>query len=583
MKEGIVVRFWERLNSKFFYKVFAVITLIILVSSLTISFAIYYRFYNTMSKQNGDFIKYTSNQVKSNIINLTKKCEWIAGNIYSDNNVETLLKENYYKGQDYSLFVMFNTISSSFHGLEDNNREISSISIYKLDPNLIINGREIKDVSKFKHYNLIERAIKAKGNNVWTAYRGDDGRYIFCLLKFLNIYSPGGVLVIELKEENLFNLYNAGTGDKNNLFIVDENQSVISSNIRENIGKRIDNLLKGYSLAGTTSKEVFYNNTPYFFYTDAINAEWRIVMIYDAYEIEKEKRHMKYYVLILTGVFILIGLLFSLFLASNFASQVDRLMAKIKEIERGNLHIKPDIKKVNEFHQLDKTLCAMAQNIENLNADVMKAVKQKEEIEIKFLQMQMNPHFLYNLLSIIRWTAYHNKQSQIMHIVDNLSNFYKIVLSKGNEVIDLGSELNLVKSYIELQNLCCNNTINLSISVDDRLAHMKISKMTLQPFVENSVVHGRIGGRELNININVLQENDDTVKILIEDDGLGITDEVSKYIESLNEKGLAIEGKHYGITNTITRLRLLYGGKVTIHAVGEEQGTLIELIINRNP
>lgn len=573
------MRFLENMNSKFFYKVFTVITVIILVCSLTISLAIYYRFNNTMTKQNREFIKYSSNQVKSSILDLARKCEWIAGNIYSDSSFGILLKENYYDSLDYSLFEIFNKISSSFQGLEQNNREISSITIYRLDTDNITNGNEIQNYKEFKQQDLLNRAVEAKGNNVWATYKDDYGNYRFCLLKYLNLYSPGGVLVIELKEENFYNIYRTGVGEKNILFIIDETQRILSSNRREFIGQDIGNLLKGYSSEDTTTKEVTFNYAPYFFYTDRVNKEWRLVMIYDSFEVEKEKRYMQYYVLILTGVFIFIGLLFSIFLASGFASQVDKLMSKIKEIQKGNLRIKPDIKKVDEFHQLDNTLCNMAHSIENLNADVIKAVKQKEESEIKFLQMQMNPHFLYNQLSSIRWLAYRSNQPQIMHIVDNLSNFYKITLSKGNDVIDIESEVKLIKSYIELQNLCCDRSINLNISIDESLAGMKISKMTLQPFVENAVIHGRIADRELNLDVSVFKAYDNTVKIRVEDDGAGISDKITEYIESLSEKGLVIEGKHYGITNTVTRLRLLYGGGVSIHALRKDQGTVMELTL----
>lgn len=573
-----MIRDNKRLNSSFFYKVFAVITLIILVSSSTISLLIYYRFNSTISKQEIDFITFTSNQVKSNIINLTKNYEQIAGNIYSDNAVEMLLKEGYYKDMDYSLFQMFNLISSSFQGIIENNREIKNITLYKRDPNLMTNGKEVKDIREFVRQDLIKKAIEARGNNVWASYV-DGGELRFCLLKYLNLYEPGGVLVIELKEETFYNLYNSAIGDKNSLFIIDNNNNIISSNQKSEIGANINTLINDEQLENTATKQVYYNYTPNFFYKDKINEAWSIIMLYNAHEINKEKRYMTYYVFILSAVFIVIGLIFSLFLSRNFARQVDKLMTKIKEIEKGNLNIQPDIKKINEFYQLDKTLCSMAQNIDKLNTDIVRAVKQKEESEIKYLQMQMNPHFLYNLLSAIRWIAYNNLQGKIVNVVDHLSNFYRIALSKGSEIIPLGSEISLVKSYIELQNLCCSPQINFSVNIDEELTNMKISKMTLQPFVENSVVHGREGSRELNIAVNIEKFDTDNIRITIEDDGVGINEETEAYIESLNEKGTTMEGRHYGISNTVARLNLLYNNKVKIHASRKEQGTIIQLLL----
>ena len=569
----------KELNSRFFYKVFVVITLIIIVCSTTVSLLIYYRFTATMAKQKKDFIVYTSNQVKTNIINLTKNHEQIAGNIYSDNDVGLLLKEGYYKDMDINLYQMFNKIGSSFQGILENNREINSICIYKMDHGLMLSGKEVKDISQFKRQDLIKKAIDAKGNNVWASYNDDDGKLRFCLLKYLNLYKPGGVLIIELKGESFFNLYKSAIGDKNNLFIIDNYHNIISSNQKIDIGKNINTLLKVDVLQNISEKEVYYNSNSNFFYTDKINDAWSIVFLYDSHELNKEKRYMTYYVSALTIIFIVIGLIFSFFSASKFARQVDKLMVKIKEIERGNLKIQPDIKKVNEFYQLDKTLCSMAQNIDKLTTDIVKAVKQKEEIEIKYLQMQMNPHFLYNLLSVIRWIAFNNQQEKIITVVDNLSNFYRIALSKGSEIIPINSEISLVKSYIELQNLYCSPGINFTVNINEELSNIKISKMTLQPFIENSVVHGRVGDRELNIVANIVKMDENIISITIEDDGVGVSEEVVNYIKGLNEEGSTMEGKHYGITNTLARLNLLYNDGVTIYAAKKHPGSRIELVI----
>lgn len=557
---------------------FSIITAVIIVCSLSISLLLYYRFNATMTKENREFITYTSNQVKSEISDLMKKNELIAGNIYSNNSLELFLKEGYYQVIEYSLFEMFNVIKSLFQGIRENSPDISSVCIYKLDPKLITDGKNVRDVSEFKRQDLIQKAIEASGNYIWASYTGDNGSVSFCLLRYLNLYKPGGVLVIEIKEESFYNLYRDGVG-KNNLFIIDKNNSIISSNNRDSLGKDLHEVLGGSLPDETSAYEVNLNSTRYFFSRIDINAVWSITTLYNSSDIDREKTNITYFVLVLAGVFIFIGLLFSLFLASGFASQVDRLLLKIKEIEKGNLKIKPDTKKIDEFYQLDKTLCAMAGSIDRLNSDIVRAVKQKEESEIKYLQMQMNPHFLYNLLSVIRWTAYQNRQEKIIGIVDNLISFYRIALSKGNEIIDFSSEISLVKSYVELQNMCSSNRINLEINMDEKLDEMKISKMTLQPFVENSVIHGMSGDRQLNIRIDIRQEETGEVVIRIEDDGIGISDEVVRYIENINDKSNMPEGKHFGIINTVTRLNLLYRN-VKVRASGRNPGTVFELIID---
>lgn len=550
-------RYFKNLNSKFFYKIFSIITSLILLCSLSISLSLYYRFDATMTGENKEFIANTSNQVRSDIVNLMKKNEWIAGNIYSDNSIELFLKQNYYQVIDYSLFEMFNFTSSYFRGIEENNPGIADMCLYKLDPGQITDGKSVRDFSSFRRQDLIRKAIGAAGANVWDFYTGDDGKPRLCLLKYLNVYRPGGVLVIELKEENFYDLYKAGAANRE-VFLTDAAGNIVSSNRRDSVGKNFSKVMNGSLPGKSGTDEVQFNGIRYFFSSVEISPKWHVVTLFNSNEIEREKVRMKWFAGALTGVSIFIGLLFSLFLASGFASQVSNLMGKIREIERGNLKIKPDIKKVNEFHQLDKTLCAMAGNIDRLNSDIVKAVQQKEEIEIKYLQMQMNPHFLYNLLSAIRWIAYRNKEGQIISVVDHLSNFYRIALSKGNEIIELKSEISLIQSYIRLQNLCYDNSIRLDIEMDEALAGLKISKMTLYPFVENSVVHGKIGGKMLNISVRIFQDRTGAAVFRIEDDGAGIPAETAESIERLNSRKKWPDGKYFGITNTIARLNFLY-------------------------
>ncbi len=567
------------LKIKFFYKVSAFLAAIILVCSLAITLVYYFRLNSIMSQQNMDFIHSASEQTKSNILNLMKSYELIAGNIYSDNTVQTYLKYDYDGRIDYSVYSKMNVINHTFDGIRNNNSQISKLCLYKLNPGLIVDGRNILDSKDFKRQELLEAAIMARGRNLWAAFDDTDKNINISLLKYINVMNPGGILQIQVKEQSFYDLYKSQAASKYLLFITDGNFKVISSNQRDDVGKEVPDAIKRYLTGGDNAGKITYNKTPYYVYAEKITGDWSLVLLYNSFEVEKEKKFIVYYIVMFTSILILSAILFSLYFARRYASQVDKLLLKIKEIEMGNLDIRPTVKKVNEFYLLDNTLCVMAHSIKNLKTEIYQAIKQKEESDIKFLQMQMNPHFLYNLLSAIRWISLKNKQQEIIYIIDHLSNFYRIALSKGNEIVNIEAEINLINSYVALQNLCYKDQIKMEVNLSDELAGFMICKMTLQPFVENSIVHGRIQDRRLNISIDISKQ-EEAVKIRIEDDGAGISEDYLNYIQTLDSKNIFTESASYGITNTLARLSLFYGSRIKISAVRKNPGALFVLVID---
>ncbi|MBW7452760.1 sensor histidine kinase [Paenibacillus sepulcri] len=564
---------------KFFYVVFAFTIAIVLVSSVTISLIIYYRFNSAIAKQNDDFIQNTSAQLKSNVLTLVDNCETIAGNIYADTALQTFLEGYHNQKIDYDMFEKFNSITDNLQSILSNNTEISSISIYKRDAGLVSNGKEIRIWGQFGRVDLLQKAMDAGGKDVWASYRDEaSGAYKIVLMKYLNVYAPGGVLVIELNEESFYDLYKSGMAS-NYLFLMDNQNQVISSNSRGSIGKEINAPVKRFVSEGEATGKLVYDNTRYYLFSEQVNDSWSLAVLYDSNEIEKEKRNITYYIIFYTAILILVSMLLAFLFSKRFAGQVDKLVAKIKEIDKGNLNIQPTISQVNEFYLLDQALYTMARNINSLNSDILNVQKQKEESEIKYLQMQMNPHFLYNLLSAIRWIAFREKQQQIMHIIDHLSDFYKIALSKGNEIIGIQDEIKLVRSYVELQNLSYSGLIRLTIRMDESLNDLQVCKMTLQPFVENSIVHGIVREQPLNISVEIIPFDETGVRIRIMDDGSGIEEDFVRLIEDMNGLNTMTSSASYGITNTIVRLKYLYGDQIRIRAARRTPGTLIEITI----
>lgn len=195
--------------------------------------------------------------------------------------------------------------------------------------------------------------------------------------------------------------------------------------------------------------------------------------------------------------------------------------------------------------------------------------KQKRKAELRALQAQINPHFLYNTLNTITWQAAASGDEKICTISHALGRFFRISLSRGAEVIPLRDEIDHVRSYLQIQQIRYGERLRYEIDTAPELMDMQIIKLVLQPLVENSIYHG-IKHKENGGSIRVCARQEDGFAVLsVEDDGSGIECE---RLETMNDelgRVISRQTEGYGIFNVNERLRLYYGGDCGLHYESE--------------
>ena len=184
--------------------------------------------------------------------------------------------------------------------------------------------------------------------------------------------------------------------------------------------------------------------------------------------------------------------------------------------------------------------------------------KSVKNAELKALQSQINPHFLYNTLDMINWMSYKKMNSEISHAVKNLAKFYKLSLNKGKDLVPIKDELQHATLFVNIQNMRYNNRISLKFNVDESINDYLIPKITLQPIIENSINYGILGKGEGTGTISILgySINSDVI-LTISDDGIGMTEDKLK--ELIDNKLTSSKGSGYGLKNINKRIKLLYG------------------------
>ena len=257
------------------------------------------------------------------------------------------------------------------------------------------------------------------------------------------------------------------------------------------------------------------------------------------------------------------------------------------DIAQGNLSARTSIPEVKELVPFAVNMNKMAEQIELLIQKNTEEQKNFQKAEMKALQAQITPHFLYNTFDTIIWLAEEEDTERVVKITKAFSEFLRISLSKGHEWITIGQELDHIRNYLTIQKIRYADILNYDIITDESLNEVRIIKLVLQPLIENAIYHGiknKRGRGHIEVRIEPLQTDEDFLRIIVKDDGAGFTPErleqVNKELNTATEDSEKLSTV-YGLFNVHKKLKLYYGDKTEGLKIISQQnkGTEISFII----
>lgn len=290
-------------------------------------------------------------------------------------------------------------------------------------------------------------------------------------------------------------------------------------------------------------------------------APWDISMIPPEKEASSQQR---YYIGIVVMIFLLIflaGILLALFLRHVISIPVTSLTNKIRKVGEGDFSRDPSIEWDNELGDIGRGINTLSENVQAFMEKRVQDEKQKQELAYEILQSQINPHFMYNTLNTIKWMASIQGASGIADISTALSRLLKNI-SKGTEhLIPLKDEIALVNDYFTIMKYRYGGTISLDYRIDDEsLLSSRVNRFSLQPIVENAIFHGiEPKGNAGMITIHVYRGDDNTLKIAVTDNGVGMDDEMIRKVLSGESKEANDFFRHVGVSNVNKRIRFSFG------------------------
>lgn len=255
----------------------------------------------------------------------------------------------------------------------------------------------------------------------------------------------------------------------------------------------------------------------------------------------------------------------------------------IRESHRSGLESELNLRGCAEISELGHEFSVMMNDIEQLNRQVIQSATdlyelkvQKQEAELAYLRSQVDPHFLYNTLEVLRKMALEKNAPEIAQMAMDMGNIFRYN-AKGGDEVSLEEEFSIVKSYIHIQQMRFGSKIEVYYFIPEDVLHLKVMKMLLQPIVENAIFHGlEPQRREGSLYIGARKENE-TLVITVKDDGVGIEREQLEELQRELSDETMDTSKHVGTLNTNARIRLFYGKGygVSIDSCVEDGTTVI--------
>jgi two-component system sensor histidine kinase YesM len=321
-------------------------------------------------------------------------------------------------------------------------------------------------------------------------------------------------------------------------------------------------------------------------FTTSIETGWKIIGLAPLQEIVEDAHEIRQLIIVSVGLSILFIFVIYILITQRLTRPIQILKNKMKQAASGYLEAKVRPSGNDELAELGISFNTMIEKIKELLEKSIREQEQIQKAELRTLQAQINPHFLYNTLDSIIWMAESGKNDQVIRLVQALSHFFRISLSKGLDWITIKDEMEHIRNYLVIQQIRYRDILDYDIHVEPELYVFPILKMSLQPLVENALYHGIKNKRGKGlIRITVRLEKYHIILITIEDNGIGIeSDALTQLQDGLNNPHIEYESRNaqngYGLYNVQQRIHLYYGSEYGIQLDSTAgQGTIVNVRI----
>jgi two-component system, sensor histidine kinase YesM len=515
--------------------------------------------------------------------------------IASDKEMNGILSKTDTIGKKFGLTMIMNKVV----GVSAVNQFISDISIYQQETGTLVSSSRTGVRKVFfakedwykKAYELRGLSVLVNPENTPDQFRNLDYMYNkdnILLVRAMGLDRPGynsNIVSVAIKREDLLESLKPLLSDTGTqVFLMSDNNQLMASSGDNFTWKWMTDKRRSFlALSPDQKQEVFVSKVT------STKSSWSIVLVQPKSSLYEASKLIQEFIFIIILISILLALFISWILYRNITSPLKMLSRGMHQIRKGFYHVHLRKERNDEFGFLMDSFNQMAQQQGYLIRDIYEQQIQRSKTDLKFLQSQINPHFLYNTLDSIYWAARNYEADEISEMVLNLSKFFRLSLSKGKETFTMEETVEHLQYYMRIQQLRLLDKFTYEVRLAESTKKLSIVKLILQPMVENAIFHGlekrREDGGELTI-VSDIENN--RLRIQVTDNGIGMDEDRLQYVKQrLSEvkvnSSLITEDTNtdlFGIRNVKARLLLYYGEQADLQFESKKfQGTVVRIFI----
>ncbi len=297
----------------------------------------------------------------------------------------------------------------------------------------------------------------------------------------------------------------------------------------DTLENRVDDIRESASAGGSYNENIQELDSNIYILTELIQDDIQYYIYYQTRNMEKVTSQLhqqinQFLILcsVLTVALVLAAAVVTFLIARGILQPIQELCDATEKVGEGDFAVRAQIRSRDEIAALGRAFNNMAENMQSLIDQVREDEEKMRKLDLRLLQEQINPHFLYNTLDTIVWLIESNETDQAVDMVITLSNFFRLVLSKGKEFISIREEEEHIRNYLEIQEMRYHDILEYNIQIDQSIYDHQIPKLTLQPLVENALYHG-IKYKRAKGYIHIHGEKDgDRILLTVRDNGVGM-------------------------------------------------------------
>jgi len=567
---------------------FSVLSVTIIVGAILIAYSLTEETARIASQ---GYTKQLVNQIATNIDSYIDYMNSVSSFVQADKDVQEFLQQNHFTKQAANVLAT----------LVKSRNDISLVGLFSYDGRYITHDPNLRlnPYAQAQGQPWFIAAQRAQGKSVVSSSHvqnviADRYRWVISLSREIlrqDTNQGEGILLVDLNYDIISRICSSvRLGKRGYVFIVDSNGEIVyhpqqqliygglkTENIRQVIEEKND-----YFADESPTDDKLYN------VQTMKSTGWKVVGVNYRNDLVENRDSIRITFELWGLFFFIFSVVLSIFLSRQLSKPIKQLRKSMQAVEQGNFDVRSDIHSDNEIGDLGKDFNIMVAEIKNLLQRITQEQEQKRKSELKALQMQINPHFLYNTLDSVIWMAEGGKQNEVITMSSALARLFRLSISKGKEIISIGSEVEHVASYLTIQKIRYKDKLDYRIEVDGAIKTYKTVKIILQPLVENAIYHG-IKNKETGGTIIISgSKKEDHIELTVWDNGAGMDKKTLERINTLLADRTPVRDSEQdnapsshsglGLRNVDERIKLYFGPEYGLEYESEEDvGTLARI------